>query len=320
MLLVTPGRELAIENIRRAALEGRFNDKTEPFDPQISPQALKADILGYVSRLNSPVQKLKTAVARAVVRSWVRKWSEPVNEITGIRNLLTVQGPAFLTSNHFNPFDNGVHRTLSRLTGRDRLVAISQGTNFVMPGLNGFILRNIDVIPLIQEPSYMNGAFRTLMRRSLDRNRFILIYPEQEMWFNYRKPRPGKGEPSSLRQSTESQWFPRLWKWWIYRKLWPPVFTTLSLSCTCCRPFFLTRKDRPVKTVSSCARPIMTPRCAATSSATGALSLTHSQKKTSPVSYSLIFFSFFAGFVVYLHDLEDKFVKYIINPLFYGRN
>lgn len=192
MLLVTPGRELAIENIRRAALEGRFNDKTEPFDPQISPQALKADILGYVSRLDSPVQKLKTAVARAVVRSWVRKWSEPVNEITGIRNLLTIQGPAFLTSNHFNPFDNGVHRTLSRLTWRDRLVAISQGTNFVMPGLNGFILRNIDVIPLIQDPSYMNGAFRTLMQRNLDRNRFILIYPEQEMWFNYRKPRPGK--------------------------------------------------------------------------------------------------------------------------------
>ena len=192
MLLVTPGRELAIENIRRAALEGRFNDKTEPFDPQISPQALKADILGYVSRLDSPVQKLKTAVARAVVRSWVRKWSEPVNEITGIRNLLTVQGPAFLTSNHFNPFDNGVHRTLSSRTGRDRLVAISQGTNFVMPGLNGFILRNIDVIPLIQDPSYMNGAFRTLMQRNLDRNRFILIYPEQEMWFNYRKPRPGK--------------------------------------------------------------------------------------------------------------------------------
>ena len=192
MLLVTPGRELAIENIRRAALEGRFNDKTEPFDPEITPEALKADILGYVSRLNSPVQKLKTAAARAVVDSWVRKWSEPVNEITGIRNLFTVQGPAFLTSNHFNPFDNGAHRTLSRLTGRDRLVAISQGTNFVMPGLNGFILRNIDVIPLIQEPSYMNGAFRSLMRRNLDRNRFILIYPEQEMWFNYRKPRPGK--------------------------------------------------------------------------------------------------------------------------------
>ena len=192
MLLVTPGRDLAIENIRKAAAERRFNDKTEPFDPQISPDALKADILGYVSGLDTPVQKLKTAVARAVVDSWVRKWSEPVNEIAGIGNLLAVQGPAFITSNHFNPFDNGVHRTLSSLAGRDRLVAISQGTNFVMPGLNGFVLRNIDVIPLIQDPSYMNGTFRTLMQRNLDRNRFILIYPEQEMWFNYRKPRPGK--------------------------------------------------------------------------------------------------------------------------------
>ena len=71
-------------------------------------------------------------------------------------------------------------------------MAISQGTNFVMPGLNGFVLRNIDVIPLIQEPSYMNGAFRTLMQKHLDAGRFILIYPEQEMWFNYRKPRPQK--------------------------------------------------------------------------------------------------------------------------------
>ncbi len=38
----------------------------------------------------------------------------------------------------------------------------------------------------------MNGAFRTLMLKHLDAGRFILIYPEQEMWFNYRKPRPQK--------------------------------------------------------------------------------------------------------------------------------
>ena len=285
MLLVTPGRELAIENIRRAALEGRFNDKTEPFDPEITPEALKADILGYVSRLNSPVQKLKTAVARAVVRSWVRKWSEPVNEITGIRNLLTVQGPAFLTSNHFNPFDNGVHRTLSRLTGRDRLVAISQGTNFVMPGLNGFILRNIDVIPLIQEPSYMNGAFRTLMQRNLDRNRFILIYPEQEMWFNYRKPRPGKR--GAFLFAAE------------YGVPVVPTFVEMVDLPEVVAPGF-----HDVKLILHVLPPIFPDP----------------ERSARENSFILIFFSFFAGFVVYLHDLEDKFVKYIINPLFYGRN
>lgn len=192
MLLVTPGRESAIENIRKAASEGRFNDKTEPFDPVWDPDALRADILDYVSKLGTLSFKLKNLAARAIVDGWMRRYSDGINEIKGLENLSTVQGPAFLTSNHFNPFDNGIHRTLSKRTGRGPLVAISQGTNFVMPGLNGFVLRNIDVIPLIQEPSYMNGAFRTLMQKNLDAGRFILIYPEQEMWFNYRKPRPQK--------------------------------------------------------------------------------------------------------------------------------
>ena len=190
MLLVTPGRERAIENIRRAAGEGRFNDKTEPFDPQWDPEALKADILDYVSKLGTCRYKVKNLAARAIVSSWIRRFG--VGEMAGLENLSALKGPAFLTGNHFNPFDSGIHRKLAQITGRGHLVAISQGTNFVMPGLNGFVLRNIDVIPLVQEPSYMNGAFRTLMRKHLDAGRFILIYPEQEMWFNYRKPRPQK--------------------------------------------------------------------------------------------------------------------------------
>lgn len=190
MLLVMPGREQAIENIRRAAAEGRFNDKTEPFDPQWDPEALKADILDYVSKLGTCRYKLKNLAARAIVSSWMRRFG--VGEMAGLENLSALKGPAFLTTNHFNPFDSGIHRKLAQIAGRGHLVAISQGTNFVMPGLNGFVLRNIDVIPLVQEPSYMNGAFRTLMLKHLDAGRFILIYPEQEMWFNYRKPRPQK--------------------------------------------------------------------------------------------------------------------------------
>lgn len=192
MLLVPPGRELAIENIRQAVAEGRFNDKTEPFDPQWEPQALKADILRYVDRLSSPGFKLKNFLARLIVDTWVRRYSDGLNEIVGAERLDCFSGPAFLTGNHFNPFDNGVHRTLSRRAGRGRLIAVSQGTNFVMPGINGFVLRNIDVIPLVPEPSYMGGEFRSLLRKHLSDNRFILIYPEQEMWFNYRKPRPQK--------------------------------------------------------------------------------------------------------------------------------
>lgn len=192
MLLVTPGREEAIRAIARAAEDGRFNDKTEPFDPEWDKDALKRNILGYVRAMNTPVARAKKLAARAIVDSWRRRWSDGINEIVGMEKIADLSGPAFLTSNHFNPFDNGVIRRMALDAGRGRLWAVSQGTNFVMPGINGFVLRNIDVIPLISEPSYMNGAFRDLMGKVLSKNRFILIYPEQEMWFNYRKPRPGK--------------------------------------------------------------------------------------------------------------------------------
>ena len=192
MLLVTPGREEAVRNIQQAAAEGRFNDKTEPFDPEWDPSALKENILGYVQKRHTLVFKCKNLAARAIVDSWIRRYSNGVNEIVGMEKLEALKGPAFLTANHFNPFDNGVIRVMTKQAGRGRLWAVSQGTNFVMPGLNGFVLRNIDVIPIIPEPSYMSGAFREQMQETLDEGRFILIYPEQEMWFNYRKPRPGK--------------------------------------------------------------------------------------------------------------------------------
>ena len=153
MLLVTPGREAAIDNIRRAATEGRFNDKTEPFDPQWAPAELKAEILRLARHIDSPLQRLKRFTARKIVDSWIRRWSDGVNDIEGLERLSALKGPAFLTSNHFNPFDNGIHRTLAQRCGRGPLVAVSQGTNYVMPGLNGFILRNIDTIPLIPEAS-----------------------------------------------------------------------------------------------------------------------------------------------------------------------
>ena len=192
MLLLTPGRETAIENIRRAAAEGRFNDKTEPFDPQWNPDALKEEILRYAARMDTLGFKLKNRVARAIVDSWIRRYSDGVNEIVGMEKIADLKGPALLTSNHFNPFDNGILRTFAEQAGRGRFWAVSQGTNFVMPGLQGFVLRNIDVIPLISEPSYMNGPFRARMQQVFDEGRFLLIYPEQEMWFNYRKPRPEK--------------------------------------------------------------------------------------------------------------------------------
>lgn len=38
----------------------------------------------------------------------------------------------------------------------------------------------------------MQGPFHEILTETFRRNDWILIYPEQEMWFNYTKPRPPK--------------------------------------------------------------------------------------------------------------------------------
>ena len=42
------------------------------------------------------------------------------------------------------------------------------------------------------ERSAFNRLFLSVLKEFLENDEAVLIYPEQEMWFNYRKPRPLK--------------------------------------------------------------------------------------------------------------------------------
>ena len=62
-----------------------------------------------------------------------------------------------------------------------------------MKGFLGFLMRYADEIPVSKDKDYMERHFyRTLNNLLVNKKEYILIYPEQEMWFNYRKPRPCK--------------------------------------------------------------------------------------------------------------------------------
>ena len=72
-------------------------------------------------------------------------------------------------------------------------IFVSQDTNFAMKGFLGFLMRYADEIPVSKDKDYMERHFyRTLNNLLVNKKEYILIYPEQEMWFNYRKPRPPK--------------------------------------------------------------------------------------------------------------------------------
>ena len=61
-----------------------------------------------------------------------------------------------------------------------------------MPGKLGFLFNNINVIPLCKSPNYIIKKFIPELDKILKNGDIVLIYPEEEMWFNYRLPRPCK--------------------------------------------------------------------------------------------------------------------------------
>ena len=58
-------------------------------------------------------------------------------------------------------------------------------------GLYGFFFRHCDTLPLSSSNETMM-EFIKAVDTILQRKDFILIYPEQSMWWNYRKPKPLK--------------------------------------------------------------------------------------------------------------------------------
>ena len=63
--------------------------------------------------------------------------------------------------------------------------------NFRFPGLYGFLFRNCDTLPLSSNPKTLKNFIKAV-DYFLQNGHYVLIYPEQAMWWNYRKPRPYK--------------------------------------------------------------------------------------------------------------------------------
>ena len=68
---------------------------------------------------------------------------------------------------------------------------IREGNYTSFPGFYGFLMRHYNTLPLSSNRQVMKEFVRatdTLLKEG----HFVLIYPEQSMWWNYRKPKPLK--------------------------------------------------------------------------------------------------------------------------------
>ena len=106
-----------------------------------------------------------------------------------MENLQSVESGAVITTNHFHYFDTAPVIYALRLTKtkKKHYVVIREG-NYQIPGVFGVILRNYTTFPLssnIKTTMNMNKAIDTVLQKG----DYVIVYPEQAMWWNYKKPR-----------------------------------------------------------------------------------------------------------------------------------
>lgn len=191
-MIIGKNKEQVIQNIQNCLAEGKQNSKVEVDDPELSVEEQTRIIRRFLRSRKKPKYCLCNIAARAIVDTASRNENR-TTEYVGLENIKGIKSGAIVTSNHFNPLDNTAVRMAVKKTGRGRLYIISQTTNLAMKGWIGFLMRYTDIIPICsKDREYMSNQFYGLICKMLRKKRWILIYPEQEMWFNYRKPRNPK--------------------------------------------------------------------------------------------------------------------------------
>lgn len=191
-MIIGDNRDAVIQNIKNAAERGEFYSKVEINDPVLTPAESKEITSTYVENRKHLSFKVTSAAAILLARC-ATSFLNRDTEIKGIEKIPKDLGGVLITSNHFSPLENTVVRHLLHKMGRKDLGIISQTTNFAMTGIVGFLMRYANTIPLSMDPHYLARDFLSILQEKLvDKKQAILLYPEQEMWFHYRKPRPPK--------------------------------------------------------------------------------------------------------------------------------
>lgn len=190
-MIIGDNRTAVIENIKKSAENGDFYAKVEPNDPVLTVEQSKEIVEDYLKKRNKSIFKLKTFLMRRIVNIATAIINRDT-EIVGAEKLPDMTKGVVITSNHFGPLENTVIRHLIKRHGNGKLKVVSQVTNFAMTGPIGLLMNYADTIPIWEEPRYLARDFIGVLGDNLKKNRSVLIYPEQEMWFNYRKPRPPK--------------------------------------------------------------------------------------------------------------------------------
>ena len=194
----SPHKLLLLERIRDLEEKQLWHLDVED-DPETYP--LMPDQVDYLNQKLS--NKIKNRIANYMGTRFFEKMIANrqliIKEVRGIENFTAVKGGKLVTCNHFSVGDNyAVWKALApHMNGKMLYKVIREGNYTNPPKPFGLFMRHCNTLPLSSQLATMK-KFMQAVRTLLSRGETILIYPEQGMWWNYRKPKPMQDGAFSL--------------------------------------------------------------------------------------------------------------------------
>ncbi len=192
-----------VKKIERFEREGRFDEDVEDDPPGRTLMPGEVDYLrrGFVARTKA---KMAFAAGQKFLKKMVKLGNLVVKEFVGMEHIQNLESGAVITCNHFNAFDSFIiQMTYDRSKQKKRKFyrVIREGNYTSFPGFYGKLMRNCNTLPLSSNRKTM-VEFTRSTDTLLKEGNFVLFYPEQSMWWNYRKPKPLK--PGAFRFSAKN--------------------------------------------------------------------------------------------------------------------
>ncbi len=189
---LSQARKEVLEKIAAYERAGRFDEDVENDPPAPVLEPNKVD---YLCKKFSSKVKRRAAnfIGDRYFLKLIKKDIMVIDGVTGEENLTALAKGAVVTCNHFSAFDNYIlfHCIRKYLPRKYLYKVIREGNYTNFPGLYGFLFRHCNTLPLSSNRRTLIN-FMTAINTLLKRGETVLIYPEQAMWWNYKKPRPFK--------------------------------------------------------------------------------------------------------------------------------
>lgn len=182
------------KKIEKFELEGKFDQDVEDDPPS---RMIMPDEIDYLRK--SPIAKVKTRIAHEKAKVFLKTILDKkimiIKDIKGVENWANLDCGAIVTCNHFNAFDSfaiqEAYHASKKWPKKKFYRVIREGNYTSFPGFFGELMRHFYTLPLSSNMKTM-VKFTEATNTLLKEGNFVLFYPEQAMWWNYRKPRPLK--------------------------------------------------------------------------------------------------------------------------------